>query len=127
MNFREFGLILFTEKYEECISFYKDLLQLPVRNVKSTLVSFDLPHGYLMVEQGGVGSDVEKARNQNPTVVRFDVEDLDEEVQRLEERGGSFKERRLEFEWGTIAVLSDPDGNRIEIGELNDSSASVRS
>ncbi|GGD09673.1 hypothetical protein [Pontibacillus salipaludis] len=44
MKFREFGLIVFTENYEECITFYKDILKLPVRNVKSTLVSFDLPH-----------------------------------------------------------------------------------
>lgn len=29
MKFREFGLILFVEKYVECISFYKGILQLP--------------------------------------------------------------------------------------------------
>jgi lactoylglutathione lyase len=126
MNFREFGLIVFTENYEECITFYKNILQLPVRNVKSTLVSFDLPHGYLMVEQGGVGSEKEKARHHNPTVIRFDVQDLGVEVHQLESRGATFKERKLEFDWGTIAVLTDPDGNRIELGELNDSSASFR-
>lgn len=126
MNFQEFGLILFTENYESCVSFYRDTLNLPVRNVKPTLVSFDLPHGYLMVEKGGAGNDQEKARHQNPTVIRFDVEDLDKEVRQLEERGAAFKDKRLAFDWGTIAVLTDPDGNRIELGELNETSASMK-
>src|SRR5690625_5665180 len=87
MEFREFGLILFVERYEECISFYRDILQLEIRNVKDTLVSFELPNGYLMVEQGGVSVKQEKSRGQNPTVLRFDVESLIPHVNKLEERG----------------------------------------
>ncbi|WP_028782248.1 VOC family protein [Thalassobacillus devorans] len=124
MNFREFGLILFVEEYGKCISFYRDILKLPVRNIKKTLVAFELPSGYLMVEQGGVGSDKEKQREQNPTVLRFDVHSLTTEVERLEEGGVVFLHRNLKFDWGTIAVLKDPDGNRIELGEINDSSGS---
>ncbi|WP_017187765.1 VOC family protein [Alkalibacillus haloalkaliphilus] len=126
MNFREFGLILFVERYDECIAFYRDLLQLEVRNVKDTLVSFELPHGYLMVEQGGSGSHEEKSRHQNPTVLRFDVESLAESVKELEERGVQFIEKCKTFDWGSIAVLNDPDGNRIELGEINESSGSFK-
>ncbi|XEC96619.1 VOC family protein [Paenibacillus tarimensis] len=125
MEFREFGLILFVERYEECIAFYKNILQLKVRKVKDSLVSFELPNGYLMVEQGGVGNDQEKSRKQNPTVIRFDVNSLEPVVRQLEERGVCFKERNLEFSWGTIAVFNDPDGNRIELGEINSSSGSM--
>ncbi|SES61920.1 lactoylglutathione lyase [Oceanobacillus limi] len=124
MNFREFGLILFVEEYEKCIRFYRDSLQLPVRNIKETLVAFDLPNGYLMVEQGGIGSVHEKQREQNPTVLRFDVDSLTTEVEKLEENGVVFIHKSLKFDWGTIAVLNDPDGNRIEIGEINTSSGS---
>jgi lactoylglutathione lyase len=53
MDFHEFGLILFVERFKECVSFYRATLQLPVRKVKETLVAFNLPHGYLMVEEGG--------------------------------------------------------------------------
>ncbi|WP_018932737.1 VOC family protein [Gracilibacillus lacisalsi] len=124
MNFREFGLILFVEEYEKCIRFYRDILQLPVRNIKETLVAFDLPNGYLMVEQGGVGSVQEKQRKQNPTVLRFDVDSLTTEVKKLEEKDVVFIHKNLKFAWGAIAVLKDPDGNRIELGEINPSSGS---
>jgi|GEM_PF-253919 len=124
MEFREFGLILFVERYEECIRFYKDVLQLEVRNEKEPLVTFELPNGYLMVEQGGVGSAQEKSRKQNPTVLRFDVSILASVVKNLEARGVHFSKRSLAFDWGTIAVFNDPDGNRIELGEINSSSSS---
>ncbi|RPF55495.1 VOC family protein [Aquisalibacillus elongatus] len=124
MKFSEFGLILFVEEYEKCIDFYRDVLQLPIRNIKDTLVTFDLPNGYLMVEQGGIASNQEKQREQNPTVIRFDVDTLKTEVERLEERGISFINKKIEFDWGTIAVFTDPDGNRIELGEINSSSGS---
>ncbi|MFA1821135.1 VOC family protein [Virgibacillus oceani] len=124
MQFHEFGMILFVENYEECIAFYRDVLQLEVRNEKKTLVAFELPNGYLMVEQGGVGSVQEKSRKQNPTVLRFDVESLSSIVERLEERGVQFSKKSLKFDWGTIAVFNDPDGNRIELGEINSSSGS---
>ncbi|MGP4071074.1 VOC family protein [Piscibacillus sp. B03] len=118
MQFNEFGLILFVENYNECISFYRDVLQLNVSMEKETLVKFELPTGYLMVEKGGVGSNQEKLRNENPTVIRFDVELLESTVEELEKRGVQFNDKKLTFDWGSIAVLNDPDGNRIEIGEL---------
>lgn len=125
MNIDEFGLILFVERYDQCVSFYGNLLRLPVRKRKEKLVCFDLPSGgYLMVEKGGVAQCEEKKRNQNPSVLRFDVEDLSREVHLLKSRGLYFLEEACEFEWGTIAALLDPDGNRIELGEVHSSSAS---
>lgn len=124
MQFHEFGLILFVERYQECISFYRDVLDLKVRNVKETLVSFEIPNGYLMVEKGGIGSKQEKSRKLNPTVLRFDVESLTLAVNEFEALGVIFLESCLKFDWGTIAVFNDPDGNRIELGEVNSSSGS---
>lgn len=124
MKFHEFGFILFVERYEECVIFYRDILQLKVRNVKDTLVCFDLPHGYLMVEQGGTGENQEKTREQNPTVLRFDVDSLLPVVKQLEDRGVRFTKKNIKFSWGTISVFHDPDGNRIELGEINNTSGS---
>lgn len=124
MEFFEFGLILFIERYEECVAFYRDILQLEIRNEKETLVTFEIPNGYLMVEQGGVGSEQEKSRKQNPAVLRFDVGTLASSVKNLEARGVHFSKRSLAFDWGTIAVFNDPDGNRIELGEINSASGS---
>lgn len=124
MQFREFGLILFVERYEDCISFYRDVLRLKIRNVKESLITFEISNGYLMVENGGVGSTQEKSRDRNPTVLRFDVESLTSAVNELESRGVIFSQRSLKFDWGSIAVFNDPDGNRIELGEINSSSGS---
>ncbi|WP_164669855.1 VOC family protein [Virgibacillus doumboii] len=120
MNFKEFGTILFVENYEKCIDFYKNKLQLDVRFEKETLVSFDVHGGYLMVEKGGFGSDAEKNRQQNPVVLRFDLTSLEEAVHKLEERGVKLLHKRLEFDWGIIAVFMDPDGNRIELNEIKE-------
>lgn len=126
MEFREFGLLLFVERYEECVSFYRDKVNLEVRNEKEALTAFNIPNGYLMVEKGGSGSKNEKSRSRNPVVLRFDVNSIETEVSKLEKRGVKFIDTHLEFEWGTIAVFLDPDGNRIEIGEINESSSSFQ-
>src|SRR5699024_5636408 len=107
MNFKEFGTILFVENYEACIDFYKNKLQLDVRNEKETLVTFNVTGGYIMVEKGGFSLAGEKNRQQNPTVLRFDVDALGEAVSTLEERGVHFINKRLAFDWGTIAVFLD--------------------
>ncbi|WP_188456325.1 VOC family protein [Virgibacillus oceani] len=118
MNFKEFGVILFVDRYQKCIHFYKEVLQLEVRNEEDSLVTYNIPSGYLMVEKGGVGSESEKDRSQNPVVLRFNVNSLETEVMKLEKRGVNFYQKRLAFDWGTIAVFQDPDGNRIELGEM---------
>lgn len=124
MNFREFGILLFVERYIECVTFYKDVLRLEVRKEKENLVSFNISGGYLMVEKDGVGSTIEKSREQNPVVLRFDVDSLSESVKQLKFKRVTFLEEHLAFDWGTIAVLLDPDSNRIELGEVNETSGS---
>ncbi|SFB28684.1 lactoylglutathione lyase [Lentibacillus halodurans] len=124
MIFKAFGTIVFVENYDACIDFYKNTLRLEVRNEKENLVTFHVSGSYLMVEKGGIGSKHEKSREQNPTVLRFDVKFLDEAVAILDKRGVYFVDKRLAFDWGTIAVLLDPDGNRIELGEINETSGS---
>lgn len=124
MDFREFGVILFVERYEECINFYKNILKIDVRKEKENLVTFNISSGYLMVEKGGNGSSIEKNREQNPIVLRFDVISLEASVKQIKDQGVLFLEEHLAFDWGTIAVLLDPDGNRIELGQINKTSGS---
>ncbi|WP_099157512.1 VOC family protein [Virgibacillus ndiopensis] len=126
MNFKEFGVILFVERFQECVRFYRNVINLEVRKEKESLVTFNVPNGYLMVEKGGIGYSDEKDRSQNPVVLRFDVNSLKTEVTKLEKRGVNFSHKHLAFEWGTIAVFQDPDGNRIEIGEINTNSGSFK-
>ena len=58
MKYERTGVILCTEKYEECVAFYSDVLSLPILEVlddehsKLTVLSFG-KNTYLMVETGG--------------------------------------------------------------------------
>lgn len=115
-----FGVNLFTECYAECVAFYRDLVGLSVYRSSVGLTGFVINDDtYLMVERGGVGSESAKTRAENPFVLRWDVPDLEKS---LEENGARFLSRRQGFSWGVIAVLVDPDGNRVEIGELGPTS-----
>jgi lactoylglutathione lyase len=113
MRIQESGIILFTENYETAVDFYAAHMGLHVRERQINLTVFDFGGSYLMVERGGVGSSAEKSRAQNPTVLRFDVIDFEQAVQEL-------LDRRVTVDvhihsWGTIGVIIDPEGNRIEL------------
>lgn len=113
MNVVQHGIILFVEKYAECVDFYRDVLSLQVAYAKESLTCFHFGSAYLMVEEGGRGSLAEKNRAQNPTVLRFNVGDLEAAADELENKGCPVE--RLSFEWGRIGVFTDPDGNRCEL------------
>jgi lactoylglutathione lyase len=110
---KETGIILFCEHYRTTLAFYVSKLRLQVRQEKEGLTILEFGGNYLMIETNGVSSDHEKTRAQNPTVLRFDVENMDEAVNGLRDRGVSVDVRK--FDWGTIGVIIDPEGNRIEL------------
>lgn len=116
MKIKETGFILFLENYKENVDFYRLRLGLSIREQKENLMIFDFGNSYLIVEDNGVGSEVEKTRAQNPTVIRIDIEDFDTTVEELLERHVNVKVSR--HEWGTIGVIIDPEGNRIEIKDV---------
>ncbi|MGH8504628.1 MAG: VOC family protein [Stenotrophobium sp.] len=113
MNVAQYGIILFVEKYEECVAFYRDVVSLEVAYAKDSLTSFRFGSAYLMIEQGGRGASQEKGRHQNPTVLRFNVTDL--EAAAAELRGKGVPVESQSFDWGRIGVFTDPDGNRCEL------------
>lgn len=113
MNVKETGIILFCEDYEAAVKFYAEQLGLPIRERGESLSTLDFGGSYLMLEDKGVASDREKTRAQNPTVLRFHVDDFDASVEELEARGVHVQVQH--FRWGTIGVVIDPEGNRIEL------------
>ncbi|MBD2868185.1 VOC family protein [Paenibacillus arenilitoris] len=115
MDIKESGVILFLERYEENVSFYTDKLGLPVRERQPGLTKLAFGGSYLMVEENGIAGEAEKTRAQNPTVLRIEVQNFHGAVQELVDLGVPVQVRR--FEWGTIGVIVDPEGNRIEIKE----------
>lgn len=113
MEYSKAGVILFTERHDACVDFYRRVLQLEVLHeidrVGERLTTFALGDTYLMVEAGGVGSDGVKTATNCPTKFRFNVPDVPAAAAVL--RGRGVPVEVIDHPWGTTAEFADPDGN----------------
>jgi lactoylglutathione lyase len=112
------GVILATEKFEDCVRFYRDTIGLPVWYTKASLVCLRFGDGYLMIETGGLAFDGFKPNANNPTMIRFNVEDVEAAANIIRERGVTVDVKT--FEWGTVGTFADPDGNLCEFKNADD-------
>lgn len=115
---KAFGIILFTQNFEACTKFYRDLLGLEVWFEKPGLICLHYGEGYLMVETDGVAQDGHKTPAQNPTILRFNVDDVAAMAAQLQSVGIDVEIKS--FDWGTIGLFSDPDGNLCELKDATD-------
>ena len=112
------GIILGTERFDACLEFYRDILGLPVWFEKPGLCCLHFGDGYLMVEHGGVARDGRKTNAENPTMLRFNVADVEATAAALRSKGVAVEVKR--FDWGTIGQFTDPDGNACELKDADD-------
>lgn len=110
------GVILKTEWFQDCVRFYRDMLGLAIWWEKPGLVCLRFGSGYLMVEGLGTASPAAKSVAQNPTVLRFHVQDIEPAAAALGKAGVAVQV--LHFDWGIIAAFADPDGNPCELAEV---------
>lgn len=104
------GIILFVDKFNECVSFYRDIMQLRVLFQKEDLTCFDFGGSYLMIEpKENEGIDKREVNNKNDICLRFNVSDIKSCSNELLSFGVHVDIQ--EYEWGTIARFKDPDGN----------------
>jgi lactoylglutathione lyase len=115
---RTHGIILGTERFEACVAFYRDILELPVWYEKPGLVCLRFGDGYLMVETGGVARNNRKSQSENPTMLRFNVDDVDKAAEELRQRGIAVDVEV--YSWGTVGTFADPDGNPCEFKNADD-------
>jgi lactoylglutathione lyase len=106
----QFGIILFVDNFHECEKFYAETIGLRILYRAKSLTRFEFGNAYLMLE-GDDSASHEEARESS--VIRFNVGDLAGATNCLEQRGVDFVTR--DFDWGSIAVFTDPDGNRCEL------------
>lgn len=113
-----FGIILGTERYEDCLRFYRDILGLPVWFDKGHLCCLRFGDGYLMIETGGHAAGRAKSGLENPTMLRFNVADVAACAQELSSKGIPVDLKS--FDWGQVATFHDPDGNLCELKDAGD-------
>jgi len=116
------GLVLKTENYDECCAFYRDILDLPIIFVEDhdtwNITCFAIGPGYLTVETGGVAAPPQKTFAQSPMKLRLNVSDLDAAVAEIQDRGVALDIQA--YDWGRVAELNDPDGNRVALRQQSD-------
>ncbi|MGF1689164.1 VOC family protein [Photobacterium japonica] len=110
------GIILKTERYQDCLSFYSNILGLNVvsEKIDGDFMMSELAFGdsYFLVETGGQYSSTAKGVDKNPITIRFDVADPSQVLALLRSHGVNAD--YYEYDWGKIVLVYDPDGNRVE-------------
>ncbi len=102
------GLILYVQKYNECVAFYRDTLGLGVLFETPELTCFDFGGTYLMVEVDD-RPDPPTRQGAPPTCLRLNVPDVRACADAVAAKGVTVD--YLAHSWGTVAKSLDPDGN----------------
>ena len=114
MKFNKTGIILNTENYQACVTFYGEILGLAqlyqIDRPGETLTCFDMGGAYLMVETGGTSQPEGKTLETCPVKFRFNVDDVSDAAAELMACGVGVTVK--EHDWGTTGEFHDPDGNR---------------
>jgi lactoylglutathione lyase len=110
-------MILNTERFDECVAFYRDLFGLRQLFEKDEdgfrLICLEYGGGYLMIEQGGKAKDGVKSPEEGSFKLRFNVEDLEGALSEI--RAWGIQAVITESAWGRTINISDPDGNRVGV------------
>ncbi|MFS4494566.1 VOC family protein [Maribacter sp. 2308TA10-17] len=122
MKIERTGLILYVNKYEECLSFYKDILELAIHFQNDELCCFNFYGTYLMVEKDDRSEylNLDSKHVKNFTCLRLNLANVREAAEWLAEK--NIEVDYQEHSWGKVAKFKDPDGNLIafkdEVGFL---------
>ena len=111
------GIILNVEKFDECVSFYRDLFELEIlfeeQYGEFRLTCFEFGGAYLMVETDGFAKPEGKSLKENSTKLRFNVSDIESALERIRAYGIAAEITRND--WGSTINIFDPDGNRVGV------------
>lgn len=110
---------VFVEDLRASITFYKDVLGLPLLGEGDGWAHFDAGHGSLLeLFSGGKARQAAKTAEQQSIVPGLRVDDLDSAIAELKERGVQFTDEVGEFEGTRWAHFLDLEGNGLEIKEI---------
>ena len=113
MKIERTGLILKTSRVEECIRFYRDVLECPVWFRNEGVTCLGICDTYILVE-----APDESAPPPSPSfILRLNVVDVRKEAEVLRSRGVDAWVD--DFDWGTICTFFDPAGTKLELMEAH--------
>jgi catechol 2,3-dioxygenase-like lactoylglutathione lyase family enzyme len=105
--------ILYCDRWEETVSFYRDVVKLPVLTGKSWFVEFQLTPGACLSVAAAAHASIASAGGAGVTL-SWRVENVDAVRNRL--MAGGVEVTPLRTIWGARSCfLFDPEGNRIEL------------
>ena len=117
MDIARTGIILNTQNYTKCVSFYRETFDLNVvyekHEANSKLTCLDFGGAYLMIETGGIAYPQGKSIEQGSLKLRINVADLDLALKTI--RKVCPDAEIIEFSWGSTINIVDPDGNRVGV------------
>lgn len=116
MSFKRLGaLILLVSDMDKSIKFYRDVLELPIKNTSSEWVEFFSSGTVLALHPSK-----SKSRTRNSGVlVGFMVSDLEPVAKKLKDKKVEFFKEPKEESFGKHAIIADPDGHLISIAEIS--------
>ena len=107
------------ENLETSITFYRDVLGLPLLGKGDDWAHLDASNGALLeLISGGRASQEPKTPDQQSIILGLRVDDLDGVVEELKQKGVHFIDEIGEFEGTRWVRFSDPEGNQFEIKEI---------
>ena len=116
MSFKRLGaVILLVSDMDKSIKFYRDVLELPIKNTSSEWVEFFSSGTVLALHPSK-----SKSRTRNSGVlVGFMVSNLETVAKKLKDKKVEFFKEPKEESFGKHAILADPDGHLISIAEIS--------
>ena len=104
---------------EKAITFYRDVLGLPLLRTGDGWASFDASNGARFdLFTGGTANSSPKKSESQPLSIGFKVDDLDAAVQELTSKGVALVGKIVEFKGERWIQLCDPDGNILELKQV---------
>ena len=116
MSFKRLGaVILLVSDMDKSIKFYRDVLELPIKNTSSEWVEFFSSGTVLALHPSK-----SKSRTKNSGVlVGFMVSNLETVAKKLKDKKVEFFKELKEESFGKHAIIADPDGHLISIAEIS--------
>lgn len=115
-------IILYVNDSQKSITFYKDVLGLPMRAQHDTYVEFDTGATILALNTKEsvreiTGLDIQEHERSSQTFeLGFVVEDVQAVIEKLRQQHVQIVVEPVQKPWGqTVAYIADPDGHYIEI------------